>query len=151
MTLPQAILPKLYDHPDFGAWNQNYNAGLQETANMMADILSKVPGMIVNKTNGAFYMMPLFEEGVLNDHQTLPIANPKVKEYIEEEVSKPGFPLDQRFTYYLLANTGIVTVPASGFFSPYNGFRVTTLDRDAVRRKDTYNRLAQAIQQYTNS
>jgi alanine-synthesizing transaminase len=114
-------------------------------------------GMKVNRTNGAFYMMPLFEEGVLNEKQTLPIANEAARKYIEGEVSKPavagkpGFPLDKRFTYYLLANTGICVVPASGFFSPYNGFRLTTLDRDDERRKKTYATLSKAIEEYISS
>lgn len=151
VTLPQIIIPKLYDHPDFPAWNEKYNKELETTANMIADILSQLDVLKVNRTNGAFYMMPLFKEGVLNDRQTLPIKNVLVKQYIENEVNKPGFPLDQRFTYYLLANTGIVVVPASGFFSPHYGFRITTLDRDPVRRKDTYSRLAEAILQYVKS
>lgn len=151
VTLPQLILPKLYDHPDFSEWNVQYNAGLQEAATTMAEILSGVKGLKVHRNNGAFYMMPLFEEGLLTAQQTLPIENPTVRAYIENEVSKPNFPLDQRFTYYLLANTGIVTVPASGFFSPHPGFRVTTLDRDPVRLKNTYTRLAAAIEEYVGS
>lgn len=150
-TMPQSILSKIYDHPDFPQWNQKNNQELESTANMIADILSELDVLSVNRTNGAFYMMPLFKEGVLNNKQTLPIANPQVQAYIQAEVSKPNFPLDQRFTYYLLASTGIVVVPASGFFSPYHGFRLTTLDRDPVRRKDTYSRLTQAIAQYVKS
>lgn len=150
-TLPQAVLPRVYDHPDFPAWNTQYNIELQETANMIADILSAIPQMIVNRTNGAFYMMPLFRNGVLNGRQKLEIAHPEVRAFIEQEVSKPGFPLDQRFTYYLLGSTGIVVVPASGFCSPYMGFRLTTLDRDPVRRKDTYSRLKAAIEVYVAS
>jgi aspartate/methionine/tyrosine aminotransferase len=151
VTLPQVILPKVYDHPDFITWNENYNRELESTANMIAETLSKIPEMQVNRTNGAFYMMPLFREGVLKPNQTLHIKNPAVKAFIEQEVSKPGFPLDQRFTYYLLGATGIVVVPASGFFSPYYGFRLTTLDRDPVRRLDTYTRLSNAIKEYVAS
>lgn len=151
VTLPQNILPSIYEHPEFEAWNKQYNQELESTGNMIAEILSKVKGLRVNRTNGAFYMMPLFEEGVLKPHQTLPIANEKVRAYIEEQVAKPGMPLDQRFTYYILAATGIVIVPASGFFSPYYGFRITTLDRDPVRRQNTYTRLAKAIEEYIAS
>ncbi|MEK7672731.1 MAG: pyridoxal phosphate-dependent aminotransferase [Patescibacteria group bacterium] len=151
VSLPQFILSKIYDHPDFPAWNKQYNEELEKNGNYIADILSKTKGLKVNRTNGAFYMMPLFEEGVLNDKQTLPITNPEAQKYIEEQVAKPNFPLDKRFTYYLLASTGICVVPASGFFSPYNGFRLTTLDRDDARRKDTYTRLSKAIEDYIKS
>jgi aspartate/methionine/tyrosine aminotransferase len=151
VSLPQAILPKIYDHPEFEAWSKQYNAELEKNGNFIADILFKTKGLKVNRTNGAFYMMPLFEEGVLNDKQTLHIENEQARKYIEEEVSKPGFALDKRFTYYFLATTGICVVPASGFFSPYNGFRLTTLDRDDARRKDTYARLSKAVEEYIAS
>lgn len=151
VSLPQFILEKLYDHPGFDAWNAQYNAELEANGNFIADTLGAVPGMKVNRTNGAFYMMPLFEDGLLKNDQTLEIKNDAARAYIEEAVGRPGMPPDQRFTYYLLAATGICVVPASGFFSPYMGFRLTTLDRDAERRKDTYTRLSDAIKSYLSS
>lgn len=151
VSLPQYILANIYDHPDFEKWNQEYNAELEKNGNYIADVLGKTKGMKVNRTDGAFYMMPLFEEGVLNNKQTLPIANEAARKFIEGEVNKPGFPLDKRFTYYLLASTGICVVPASGFFSPYSGFRLTTLDRDDERRKKNYATLSKAIEDYIAS
>ena len=151
VSLPQYILAEIYDHPEFEAWNKHYNEELEKNGNYIADVLGKTRGMNVNRTDGAFYMMPLFEEGVLNNKQTLPIANEAARKYIEGEVAKPGFPLDKRFTYYLLASTGICVVPASGFFSPYHGFRLTTLDRDDERRKKNYATLTKAIEDYIAS
>jgi aspartate/methionine/tyrosine aminotransferase len=151
VSLPQYILPKIYDHPKFEAWNKEYNAQLEANGNYIAEILSSCDKLKVNRTNGAFYMMPLFKDGVLNDKQTLPIENEAARAYIEQQVSAPDFPLDQRFTYYLLASTGICVVPASGFFSPNYGFRLTTLDRDPQRRADTYKRVVEAIDKYCAS
>jgi aspartate/methionine/tyrosine aminotransferase len=150
-TLPQTILPKLYEHPSFEEWNKQYNQGLETAANQIADILSTSPSLKVIRANGAFYLMPLFKEGVLNNRQTLPVNNPKAKEFIESLTCSATLPLDKRFTYYLLASTGIVAVPASDFYSPFPGFRITTLDRDPARRKDTYTRLAQAVARYVQS
>jgi aspartate/methionine/tyrosine aminotransferase len=150
-TLPQIILPKLYEHPDFEVWNKQYNQGLETAANQITNILASSPALQVIRANGAFYLMPLFKEGVLNNRQTLPVKNLKTKEYIESLTGSASLPLDKRFTYYLLANTGIVTVPASDFYSPFPGFRVTTLDRDPARRKNTYTRLVNAVTQYIQS
>jgi aspartate/methionine/tyrosine aminotransferase len=150
-TLPQTILPKLYEHPEFENWNKQYNQGLETAANQIADILGTSPSLQVIRANGAFYLMPLFKEGVLNNRQTLPIKNPEAKKYIESLTDSATLSLDKRFTYYLLANTGIVTVPASDFYSPFPGFRVTTLDRDPARRKKTYTRLVEAIAEYIKS
>ncbi len=150
-TLPQKILPTLYEHPDFEGWSKRYNAELEAIANNIYEVLKNTKGLKVNKIYGAFYMMPLFQDGVLNERQSLPIANEAVRAYIESEVKKPGFPLDKRFCYYLLAATGICVVPASGFFSPYFGFRLTTLDRDETRSKETYARLSKAVEEYLAS
>jgi len=147
-TLPQVVMPKIYDHPEFEGWLASNNKELEANGNYIAGVLNGIRGLKVNPTNGAFYMMPLFDEGVLNDKQTLPITNDAACKYIEEQVSQPGFPLDKRFTYYLLASQGIVVVPASGFYSPYFGFRLTTLDRDPARRKDTYARMSKAVTDY---
>lgn len=147
-TLPQTVMPRIYDHPEYEAWLAGNNKELEENGNFIAGVLEAVPGLQVNRTNGAFYMMPLFKEGVLNNKQTLKIENDAARAYIEAEVAKPGFLLDKRFCYYLLAAKGICVVPASGFFSPYYGFRLTTLDRDPVRRADTYARLAKAVGEY---
>lgn len=150
-SLPQFVLSEIYDHPDYEDWIKNYNLLLEKNGNQIANILSQSPHLKVNRTNGAFYMMPLFKDNVLNNRQTLPIANEEAKKYIEKEVARPDFPLDQRFTYYLLANTGICAVPATGFFSPYFGFRITTLDRDEKRRENTYQNMVKAIDEYVNS
>jgi aspartate/methionine/tyrosine aminotransferase len=53
--------------------------------------------------------------------------------------------------YYLIASTGICTVPATSFFSPYYGFRVTTLTRDPEKRDEIYGKLAKAIETYLAS
>jgi aspartate/methionine/tyrosine aminotransferase len=150
-TLPQMVLSRVYDHVDFPEWNEQYNRELEKNGNSIAEILAGTKGLRVNRTNGAFYMFPLFEKGVFNERQTLPIASEAARKYIEEQVNQPGFPLDKRFTYYLLASTGICVVPASAFYSPDYGFRLTTLDRDEVRRADTYKRLSKAVEEYLTS
>ncbi len=150
-TLPQVVLPLIYDHPQFGAWLAANNKELEVNGNYIAEVLNATKGLKVNRPDGAFYMMPLFEKGVLNEKQTLPLKNEAVRKYIEEQVSQPGFALDKRFTYYLLAATGICVVPATGFYSPDYGFRLTTLERDPAKRKDTYSRLSKAVEDYLAS
>jgi aspartate/methionine/tyrosine aminotransferase len=148
VTMPQYMLEKIYEHKDFEKWLDDYKGALEENATDVASILEKVPSLEIIRAKGAFYLMPLFKEGVLTDFQTLPIKNTAVRKYVEKEVSAPGFPLDKRFAYYLLGATGICVVPATAFFSQRFGFRVTTLERDAERRKKTYQKLAEAIKEY---
>lgn len=151
VTLPQFLLQKIYEHPEFETWLMNYRAHLEKNSQEIARILSAVKGLRVNRTDGAFYMMPIFEEGVLTNKQTLPIGNAAVKAFVEETVASPGLAPDKRFVYYLLASTGICVVPASSFFTPYYGFRITTLDRDQESLKHIYELLARSIEAYLSS
>jgi len=150
-TMPQTVVPRIYDHPKFEEWLRQNNKALEENGNRIAQILSAVPALRVTQPDGAFYMMPLFEKGALNHQQTLPIRSPHARTFIEAEVSRPGVLPDKRFTYYLLASTGICVVPASGFYCPEPGFRLTTLERNAELRDATYRRLSTAISDYVNS
>jgi aspartate/methionine/tyrosine aminotransferase len=150
-TMPQMVIPKIYDHQKYPDWLQQNNAALQANGNRIAELLSTAPGLKVDQPDGAFYMMPLFEKGALNHRQTLPIRNSNARTFIESELSKGGIPVDKRFTYYLLASTGICVVPASGFNSPESGFRLTTLERNPELRDDIYRRLSKAVADYINS
>lgn len=148
VTLPQFLLPKIYDHPQFEAWLKDYIAGLEHNSNQIADILGTAPGLKVNKTNGAFYMMPIFEEGALNGNESLHIENADLRALVEDYSSRPGVLPDKRFCYYLVATTGICAVPASSFFSEHLGFRITTLDRNEERRKMIYSSMVDALSQF---
>jgi len=150
-SLPQTVISKIYDHPEYESWIRLYSAGLARNIDTIAEILSSTKGLHTNRPDGAFYMMPTFEEGALNSRQTLPIKNSAVRAYIEQQVAQEGMPSDKRFAYYLLAATGICVVPASGFFGPVPGFRITTLERDENILKDTYTRLSRAVTDYLKS
>ncbi len=150
-TMPQTVIPRIYDHPKFEEWLRQNNKALEKNGNRIAQILSNATTLRVTQPDGAFYMMPLFEKGALKDQQTLPIRSPQARAFIEDEVSRPGVHPDKRFTYYLLASTGICVVPASGFYCSEPGFRLTTLERNAELRDATYRRLSTAISDYLNS
>lgn len=150
-TLPQIVLPLIYDDAEFPAWLDSNNRELEMTGNRIADLLGSTNGLSIRPIHGAFYMMPLFKDGVLNSRQTLPIPQPVAHDFIDQLVSAPDFPLDKRFAFYLLASTGICVVPASDFESPFPGFRITTLDRDPARREKTYSMLSRAVEQYLAS
>lgn len=150
-TLPQIVLPRIYDHPEFAAWLDSNNRELEAASNRIAALLGSTRGLSVRPIHGAFYMLPVFKEGVLNSRQSLPIAHAPARDFIERAVSAPGFPPDKRFAFYLLASTGICVVPATDFESPLPGFRVTTLDRDPDRREKTYTALSRAVEQYLAS
>ena len=59
--------------------------------------------------------------------------------------------LDKRFTYYLLATTGVCVVPLSSFHSNLLGFRVTLLEEDADLLLEIFTRIRSAIEEYCTS
>lgn len=113
------------------------------------EILSSVDGVFVSKPQGAFYMAVLFDDGVLNSKQFLEIENPQVKEYLD--VIAGSVADDKRFVYYLLASKGICVVPLTGFCCNKKGFRVTLLETNDEKRKNTWNTIAESIKAYLAS
>lgn len=146
---PQLAVPRIFSDP-------RYPAHLAERARIYAAradeayrILSAVPGVKTNRAQGAFYMTVLFEDGVLNGKNTLPIAHAGLRRMVETQVE--GAAADARFVYYLLASTGICVVPLSGFCCPHPGFRFTLLEAEEARRRATLHALAASLSQYLDS
>jgi aspartate/methionine/tyrosine aminotransferase len=150
-TLPQKAIPAIMSHPEYQGYLNERIARYEQISNITYNFLKEVPGLMVNRTNGAFYMAVAFQDGLLTNKYSLPIANPEVKELVENLVGAPGVTPDKRFVYYLLANTGICVVPLSSFSTPLQGFRVTLLEKDKAESERVYRILAEKIVEYLNS
>ena len=150
-TLPQVVLPRIKQHPKYGEHLQSRIKRYERYSNLAYDILKNVKGVLVNRSNGAFYMSVVFEEGLLNNQQNLPIKNDEVRETVEQLVSGPNIQPDKRFVYYLLAATGICVVPLSSFATELQGFRVTLLENNEKDFVEIFNAIADGIRQYIAS
>jgi aspartate/methionine/tyrosine aminotransferase len=111
--------------------------------------LKDIAGIVVNQTNGAFYMTVMFRENVLTANQRLSISNAAAKEMVERLVKDVA--LDKRFVYYLLAATGICVVPLTGFNCDLRGFRVTLLESDDAKFEWIFRTLGEKITEYLQS
>jgi aspartate/methionine/tyrosine aminotransferase len=150
-TLPQKAIPLILSHPDYPRYLEERKARYEEYSNIAYDVLSKVPGIKVNRTNGAFYMSVVFEGGALTDRQRLPIAIAEVRQFVEGLVAEPDVSLDKRFVYYLLASSGICVVPLSSFCTRELGFRITLLERDREQFTRIFQTIAASITEYLGS
>ena len=147
-TLPQQILPSVMSDDRYYPMLAMRSAQYQRRADEAHAILSTIPGVIIHKPNGAFYMTLVFEEGILTNTQTLAIGNAEVSAMVDALVAK-DITNDKRFVYYLLASTGICVVPlTSGFNSSYDGFRFTLLEQDDARFTHILTTLKEAIVTY---
>ncbi len=148
-TLPQMAIPRIMTHPEYTNYLRERTQHYEKLSNIAYGILKDVPFLIVNKSNGAFYMTVLFNESVLNERQILPIEQPDVRSYVESLTRDIEY--DKRFVYYLLASTGICVVPLTSFFSPLLGFRMTLLDKDVDEFEFVVKTIAAKITEYINS
>ncbi|HON59903.1 MAG TPA: pyridoxal phosphate-dependent aminotransferase [Smithella sp.] len=149
-TLPQLAIPKIMTHPEYDNYLDKRRRHYEKLSDIAYNILKDVPCMMVNKTNGAFYMTVVFNESSLNGRQSLPIQNREIREFVENLVKEP-IEHDKRFVYYLLASTGICVVPLTSFFTPLLGFRMTLLDKDVDEFECTIKTIAEKFTEYINS
>ncbi len=148
-TQPQMVIPKVMGDPRYREHLDKRSKMFEQRASEAYQALKDIPGLIATCPKGAFYMTLIFEDDAINDRQSLKIENDKIRSMVEDLVK--GVSLDFRFTYYLLAATGICVVPISGFAYSRPGFRITLLECDAEKRAKIYSTLAAAIKEYLSS
>ncbi len=150
-TLPQRAIPAILSHPQYAPYLQERISRYEKFSNIAYDALKDIDGVLVNRTNGAFYMSVVFKEGRLNKRQTLSIGNKEVRTQVENLVCGPNVACDKRFVYYLLGATGVCVVPLSSFATELQGFRITLLERNEERFTEIFKIIADGIRQYLNS
>ena len=148
-TLPQQVIPAIMGDARYEGHIATRNAAYERRSQLSYDLLKDIPGVIVNRTNGAFYLTVMFKQGALHAGQKLAITNAKAKEKVEQIVRNVA--LDKRFVYYLLAATGICVVPLTGFNCGLQGFRATLLESDDVKFEWVFKTLKEKITEYLNS
>lgn len=146
---PQLAVPRIFADPRYPAHLAERAGVYAARAQQAYDILSAVPGVTITKAQGAFYMTALIDRALINGSNTLPIADPRLRELVEKQAENAA--PDARFVYYLLASTGICVVPLSGFCSPHPGFRFTLLETDDAKREWTLRTLAASLTEYIAS
>lgn len=148
-TLPQKVLPGVMSDPRYGPYLETRIQKYEARAKRALEILSAVPELIVHPPRGAFYMTPVFREGVLKEGHHLPLSAEARAVLLPYMVNSA---LDQKFCYQLLAATGICVVPlSSGFNSDRSGFRFTLLEADDARFEKTISTIAETIRTYLDS
>jgi len=148
-TLPQKVIPRIFGDKRFKDHVEQRNKRYERRSNVAYDLLKDIRGIVVNRTNGAFYMTVMFEEGVLNGKQSLPVKDKAAKEYVEKITRDVA--LDKRFVYYLLATTGICVVPLTGFNCNLKGFRITLLENDEAKFEQIFKTVRGKIIEYLKS
>jgi len=148
-TLPQKVLPKIFSDARYKPYLAERAHTYGKRADVAYEMFRGVKWVIAPKPAGAFYLSVVFEDGILNNTQSLPINDLNVRQLVEKAVE--GVAPDKRFVYYLMASVGICVVPLSGFNSNLHGFRMTLLEPDETKFKTTLETIAGAIKTYSAS
>ena len=145
-TLPQMALPRIYGDPRFQALKARRAKMFEARANQIYEYFRTVPGVIARPVHGALYYSVTFEDGVLRPGQTLPVADPAVRAFVEK--SCEGVAPDKRFVQYMMGSEGVCVTPLTGFHTDLNGFRLTLLNPDDAERARTLERIGASIRAY---
>jgi alanine-synthesizing transaminase len=148
--LPQMAIPKILSDSRYEAFRSGLNEKIGERSQTISHLLSNLPQIEFNQTNGAFYNTIIFKTGVLKPGQSMKVPDPKAALILENEwLDDENMKLDKRFVYYLLAAKNVCVVPISSFCSDLLGFRVTLLEEDPEMLFETFKRIKEGIIEYT--
>ncbi|MDD5213737.1 MAG: pyridoxal phosphate-dependent aminotransferase [Candidatus Gracilibacteria bacterium] len=146
-TLPQTVLPEIYASRDYEIYRLQRIEKYKTRAKLASEILGDLDLISVVEPKGAFYLSVTFNTEKFPSSASLKIDNKELKDFIEGKMS--GIRFDKRFCYYLLASTGICSVPLSGFNSTYNGFRITLLEENLDKYKGILQTIREAIVEFS--
>ncbi len=144
-TLPQRVIPELFNDERYPGHLKDRAGLYKKRAEAAYTAFRKVSGVIAPKPEGALYFSVVFQDGVLNTTQSLPLDG-DIKEFVEKKTD--GVSPDKRFVYYLMAKTGICVVPLSGFNSDLYGFRMTLLEPDDERFENILETITSSLSEY---
>jgi len=149
-TLPQLSIPHIMEHEQYPVYLAERLKHYEKLSNIAYNTLKDCPYVVVNRSNGAFYMSVVFNEAVLSDRQKLEITIPEVKKIVED-ITGNRIEMDKRFVYYLLGATGICVVPLTSFFTSTPGFRMTLLEKNVEKFENTIKTIKEKIVEYVES
>ena len=133
-TLPQYILPQIYEHPNFKPYLEERIEKYKSRAELANKILWDIDSIIFIKPKGAFYLSVVFKLDKMKLDFTLEVENKDISNYLKSLISK-DIRFDRKFCYSLLSETWICLVPLSWFNSIYDWFRMTLLEEDIEKFK----------------
>jgi len=149
-TLPQKAIPLIWSDPRYPMYREERNLAIGRRGKIIAEHLKDVTEIKFNETFGAFYNTIVFKDGSLKSNQFLSSDQPEINTLLNQWTDNE-MALDKRFTYYLLAATGVCVVPLSSFHSDLLGFRVTLLEEDEDLLNTIFGKIKSALISYCRS
>lgn len=143
-TLPQIVLPHLYQHPKYKRYLQGRIDKYAKRADEACDFFENIPQVRVNKPKGVFYLVVELLDLPIKKLESI---NKEVRLNLDQ-LENENTPADFQFAYELMGAKGICVVPLTGFGSTVSGFRMTLLQEDDAVFTDTLKRIGIGIAEY---
>ncbi len=146
-TLPQYVLPEIYESPEFEDYKTERLEKYRSRADMAEDILGDLREIIFVKPKGAFYLSIVFDMDHVDEDKSVLSNNAQLDDYMNGIIDEKAR-FDARFCYRLLAASWICVVPLSGFNSTHQGFRITLLEESRQKFRDNLEKIRDFIIKY---
>ena len=144
-TLPQMILPHLYDAPEFKVSIRARIEKYQRRAQQAVEYFNTFPQLRVTMPGGVFYLVV----ELLDLPRAKLCATTKASRlFIDKLLAEKPVAEDFQFCYELMASEGVCVVPLTGFGSSLNGFRMTLLQEDDQVFTSTLEKIGNAVTAY---
>jgi len=132
-TLPQKVIPEIKMDSRYLEFIHQRNESLSLKMNLLKNRLKWLDDVECSGGQGAFYAT-LNITSDFNKSDLDPDLLPDLQQQMYRKWSEniEGSP-DLYLSYYLLAGSGVCTVPLSGFNSGHQGIRITLLEQDIDR------------------
>lgn len=129
-TLPQKVIPEIYSHPYYGSFLAQRKKNISANMGLLKKRIECMEGISCSGASGAFYATLHFNGSLrysdIETDKCTKIQHGLFKDWTKDFNGEP----DQYFAYYLLASTGVCTVPLSNFNSRVPGIRITLLEEN---------------------
>lgn len=146
-TLPQAVLPKILSDTRYSKHLEKRRLKYSSRAKIAKEMFGTSDYFNVIEPKGAFYLSVTFSDKFQKKPPRVDIKNQVTSTLLQAELNKESnMSTDKRFCLELLTATGICTVPlSSGFNSHVQGFRMTLLEDDEQKFKDTIAKIINIV------
>lgn len=132
-TLPQKVIPQIMSHPAYARFLNKRNEKLAQKMSLLKNRLKWLDDVECSGGQGAFYAtLHLGGDFNKNDIDSGSLPDLQKSLYRKWTSGIEASP-DLYLTYYLLAGTGVCTVPLSGFDCRVDGLRITLLEQNLER------------------
>jgi len=145
-TLPQYVIPEIYESKEFKESLVLRKQKYQKRAKFAKDFFSDCDLVKVVEPKWAFYLSVVFELEKINQNKKFDLEE-NLKNLLKQKLTKDSL-FDKKFCYTILASKQICIVPLSSFNSSYLGFRMTLLEDDFEKFKNTLLEIKNFILEY---